>query len=141
MDHHKLREKDKMEDMVEGEELQKLSFQNKMEKERLESIRKDEKRQLMEDNQRQIEERIALKKLQENQEDVSDRLYVSLLCWFYKKCHGIVVSLLSSLSVSSLLNISVIIIPHQTYFNPLPDDKMLDWSKLKQIVDDILKCI
>ena len=25
--------------------------------------------------------------------------------------------------------------------NPLPDDKILDWSKLKQIVDDILKCI
>ena len=22
-------------------------------------------------------------------------------------------------------------------FNPLPDDKILDWSKLKQIVDDI----
>ena len=26
-------------------------------------------------------------------------------------------------------------------FNPLTDDKMLDWSKLKQITDDILKCI
>ena len=25
--------------------------------------------------------------------------------------------------------------------NPLPDDKILDWSKLKQIADDILKCI
>ena len=25
--------------------------------------------------------------------------------------------------------------------NPLPDDKILDWSKLKQISDDILKCI
>ena len=23
-------------------------------------------------------------------------------------------------------------------FNPLPDDKILDWSKLKQIADDIL---
>ena len=23
--------------------------------------------------------------------------------------------------------------------NPLPDDKILDWSKLKQIADDILK--
>ena len=23
-------------------------------------------------------------------------------------------------------------------FNPLPDDKILDWSKLKQITDDIL---
>ena len=26
-------------------------------------------------------------------------------------------------------------------FNPLPDDKILDWSKLKQIANDILKCI
>ena len=26
-------------------------------------------------------------------------------------------------------------------FNPLPDDKILDWSKLKQTADDILKCI
>ena len=25
--------------------------------------------------------------------------------------------------------------------NPLPDDKILDWSKLKQIADDILECI
>ena len=26
-------------------------------------------------------------------------------------------------------------------FNPLPDDKILDWSKFKQIADNILKCI
>ena len=26
-------------------------------------------------------------------------------------------------------------------FNPLPDNKILEWSKLKQIADDILKCI
>ena len=26
-------------------------------------------------------------------------------------------------------------------FNPLPDEKILDWSKSKQIADDILKCI
>ena len=26
-------------------------------------------------------------------------------------------------------------------FNSLPDNKILDWSKLKQIADDILKCI
>ena len=25
--------------------------------------------------------------------------------------------------------------------NPLSEDKILDWSKLKQIADDILKCI
>ena len=26
-------------------------------------------------------------------------------------------------------------------FNPLPDNKVLDWSKLRQIADDILKHI
>ena len=26
-------------------------------------------------------------------------------------------------------------------FNPLPDDKILDWFKLKAFADDILKCI
>ena len=33
--------------------------------------------------------------------------------------------------------------PHgmATYINLLPNDKILDWSKLKQIADDILKCI
>ena len=28
-----------------------------------------------------------------------------------------------------------------TRLNPLPDNKILDWSKLKQIADEILKCI
>ena len=27
------------------------------------------------------------------------------------------------------------------YDNPLPDNKILDWSKLKQIADHILMCI
>ena len=26
-------------------------------------------------------------------------------------------------------------------YNPSPEDKLLDWSKLKQIADDILDCI
>ena len=30
---------------------------------------------------------------------------------------------------------------HEQQFNSLPDDKILDWFKLKQIADDILKCI
>ena len=29
----------------------------------------------------------------------------------------------------------------QSSVNSLPDDKILYWSKLKQIADDILKCI
>ena len=36
-------------------------------------------------------------------------------------------------------------VPLPQYFmplsNPLQDNKILDWSKLKQIADDILKCI
>ena len=31
--------------------------------------------------------------------------------------------------------------PQNLFLNPLPDDKLLDLSKLKQIADDILKCI
>ena len=29
----------------------------------------------------------------------------------------------------------------QRLFNQLPDDTILDWSKLKEIANDILKCI
>ena len=32
-------------------------------------------------------------------------------------------------------------VPERSLFDPLPDDKILDWSKLKQIANDILKCI
>ena len=28
-----------------------------------------------------------------------------------------------------------------SYLNPLPDDKILDWSQLKQIIYDILRYI
>ena len=39
-------------------------------------------------------------------------------------------------------NVSLIIsVPLHRLINPLPNDKFLDWSKLKQIADDILKCI
>lgn len=71
-DHHRQKEKYRIEDSVEGEELQKLAIQNKLEKERLEAIRRDEKQQMMNDNRQQIQERAALKKLQENQEDEED---------------------------------------------------------------------
>ena len=77
-DHHQVSEKSRMEDYVEGEELQKLALANKLEKERLDAIRRDEKLQLMDDNRRQIQERVALKKLQENQEDVRG----AFLCLF-----------------------------------------------------------
>lgn len=71
-EHHKNKEKMELEDNKEGEELQKLALQHKLEKEHLDVIRKDEKQQLLEDNRKQIEERAALKKLQENQEDEED---------------------------------------------------------------------
>ena len=81
-----------MEDDIEGEELQKLAIQNKLEKERLELIRRDEKQQLMDDNRKQIMERTALKKLQENQEDV--RLHIS--CYRgYQMSVGLILTLLN----------------------------------------------
>ena len=39
----------------------------------------------------------------------------------------------------------LVVFPHVCmqflHYNPLPDNKILDWSKLKKIADDILKCI
>ena len=34
-----------------------------------------------------------------------------------------------------------IILELDIHYNPLADDKILGWPKLKQIADDILKCI
>ena len=36
---------------------------------------------------------------------------------------------------------SKFILSNDDMINPLPDDKILDWSKLEQITDDILRCI
>ena len=44
--------------------------------------------------------------------------------------------MLPNLIFKSLLNCE-----NMNKFNPLPDDKILDRSKLKQTADDILKCI
>ena len=41
--------------------------------------------------------------------------------------------------VTSILNLDQFKILSSV--NPLPDDKGLDWYKLKQIADNILKCI
>ena len=40
--------------------------------------------------------------------------------------------------VSFLNPLVVVYVPS---YDPLPEDKILGWSKLKQIADDILKCI
>ena len=39
-----------------------------------------------------------------------------------------------------MVNLCVILFYFPAFFiSPLPDDKIIDWSKLKQIADDILK--
>ena len=53
---------------------------------------------------------------------------------FYQKTKALDVSRLKGFAddIISFIDCAV--------FNPLPDDKILDWFKLKQIADDILKC-
>ena len=53
----------------------------------------------------------------------------------------ILISLDSAVVVVVVVVVSVVGIGGFFFFNPLPDDKILDWSKLKQIADDISKCI
>ena len=45
------------------------------------------------------------------------------------------------LSIWTSLEICHLVKGAEFFFNPLPDNRILDWSKLKQIVEDILKCI
>lgn len=69
-EHMNLREKDTIEDRKEGEELKKLGIQYHLEKERLESIKIDEKQQLKIDNMNQIRDRSTIKDMQQRQEEV-----------------------------------------------------------------------
>ena len=39
------------------------------------------------------------------------------------------------------LLVSSAVAMYKFFLNPLPDNRILDWSKLKQIAGDILKCI
>ena len=64
------------------------------------------------------------------------RVYWPMSAWLdLAGCHG---SILFT-NTFSLLSTSIAIILCQ--FNPLPDNRILDWSKLKQITGDALKCI
>ena len=63
------------------------------------------------------------------------------------KCFG---NILETFTLDRFADIFSIVSPvldmvGQTYqlhsFNPLPDDKILDWSKLKQTAEDIIKFI
>lgn len=69
-EHMNLRQKEMIEDRKEGEELKKLGIQYHLEKERLESIKIDEKQQLKVDNMNQIRDRSAIKDMQQRQEEV-----------------------------------------------------------------------
>ena len=40
-----------------------------------------------------------------------------------------------------VLEVKICYCKNDQSLNPLPDNKILDWSKLKQIADDILKCV
>ena len=51
---------------------------------------------------------------------------------FYRTLCRLVISVCSSTTFYD---------PAINQFNPLIDDKILDWSKMKQIADDILNCI
>ena len=70
----KERQEEVEEDRREGEELQKLAVQFHIEKERLDNIKRDEKLQMMKDNMSQINDRQMIKKVMEQQEDVSARV-------------------------------------------------------------------
>ena len=61
----------KEEDNKEGEELKKLAVQFQIEKERLETIRRDERHTLMKENLQQIKDVEKMKILQERQDDVN----------------------------------------------------------------------
>jgi len=62
----------KEEDNKEGEELKKLAVQFQIEKERLETIRRDERHTLMKENLQQIKDVEKMKILQERQDDEED---------------------------------------------------------------------
>ena len=69
-EHLRTQEKLRVEDCKEGEELKKLAVQFQIEKERLESIRKDERKSLMKENMQQIHDVEKMKILQQRQDEV-----------------------------------------------------------------------
>ncbi|XP_076439715.1 cilia- and flagella- associated protein 210-like [Babylonia areolata] len=68
-EHVRVQEKLKAEDVAEGDELKKLAVAYEQEKERLEAIRREERRQMMRDNQQQIQDVQKMKQLKEVQEE------------------------------------------------------------------------
>ena len=66
----------KDEDCKEGDELKKLAVQFAIEKERLENIRKEERKMLMTENVQQIQDVEKMKILQERQDEVRRGFYL-----------------------------------------------------------------
>ncbi|RUS71231.1 hypothetical protein EGW08_021012 [Elysia chlorotica] len=71
-EHLQTQDKIKVEDCKEGDELKKLAVQFQIEKERLESIRKDERKSLMKENMQQIHDVEKMKILQQRQDEEED---------------------------------------------------------------------
>uniref|UniRef100_A0A0B6YQ31 Trichohyalin-plectin-homology domain-containing protein n=1 Tax=Arion vulgaris TaxID=1028688 RepID=A0A0B6YQ31_9EUPU len=65
-------EKLKLEDREEGEELKRLTAKFRLEKEKLENMRKEERKLVMQENLQQIEDMKKIKQLQEEQEEEDD---------------------------------------------------------------------
>ncbi|KAL8621417.1 hypothetical protein ACOMHN_048217 [Nucella lapillus] len=68
-DHVGTEEKERAEDQTEGQELKKLAAAYQQEKDRLEAIRRQERHQMMHDNQQQIHDVHKMKQLREVQEE------------------------------------------------------------------------
>ncbi|XP_076461037.1 cilia- and flagella- associated protein 210-like [Babylonia areolata] len=68
-EHLREQEKEKAEDISEGKELKKLSVAYEREKERLEAIRREERLQMMHENQQQIQDVQKMKQLRDVQEE------------------------------------------------------------------------
>ncbi|XP_005104825.1 coiled-coil domain-containing protein 173 isoform X2 [Aplysia californica] len=71
-EHLKSGEKLRVEDDKEGDELKKLAVQFQIEKERLENIRREERKSLMKENVQQIQDVEKMKILQERQDEEED---------------------------------------------------------------------
>ena len=72
-------EKEREEDIMEGEELKRLAAQYEIERAKLEEIRKEEAKGLMLDNQRQIEDVKKMREIHVQNEEVSRVQIYSLL--------------------------------------------------------------
>lgn len=69
-DHLSNKEKEKLDELKEGEELKKLAAQYRIERERLVNMRKEEGKTILKENLQQIEDVKNIKLLREKEEEV-----------------------------------------------------------------------